>query len=142
MAEKTVRGIEFGWGAAEETVEIHNRQFIAGGCMMQIGSISSVGGVDATTPVAPVSSGHSTGTHGAAPKQTEQPQGNLSSVDQALAAVYTTSVAGHHYEGAVQQTNGQYLVSVADPPMPPLTGIGSSIQSAEDNMTLILDERA
>jgi hypothetical protein len=109
--------------------------------MMQIDSISSAGGVDATSPVAPVNSGHSTGAQSAAQKQTEQPQGNLSSVEQALAAVYTTSVAGHQYAATVQQTDGQYLASAADPPSPPVTGVGSSIQSAEANLTLMLDER-
>jgi hypothetical protein len=106
--------------------------------MMQIGSMSSVLGVDATSPIAPAA----TGAHGATQKQAEQPQANLSSVDQALAAVYTTSVAGHQYAGTVQQTDGQYIVSAANPPSPPVTGIGSSIQSAEDNLTLVLNERA
>jgi hypothetical protein len=110
--------------------------------MMQIGSISSVLGVDATSSVAPATSGQATGAHGATQKQAEQPQANLSSVDQALAAVYTTSVAGHQYAGTVQQTDGQYIVSAANPPSPPVTGIGSSIQSAEDNLTLVLNERA
>ena len=77
-----------------------------------------------------------------AQKQTEQSQSNLTSVEQALAAVYTTSVGNHHYAGTVQQTDGQYLVSAADPPSAPVTGIGSSIQAAECNLTLMLDERA
>src|ERR1700747_1754021 len=110
--------------------------------MMQIGSISSVAGVDATSPVTPVASGQATGTHGAAQKPAEQAQGNQSSVEEALAVVYTTSVAGHHFMGTVQQTDGQYLASAADPPSPPVTGVGSGIQSAEANLTLMLDERA
>lgn len=113
---------------------------------MQISSISSVVGVDATSPASPVASGqapgHATGTHSAAQKDTEQSQGNLTAAEEALAAVYTSSVAGHHFAGTVQQTDGQYIASAADPPSPPVTGIGPSIQAAENNLTLVLDERA
>ncbi len=68
--------------------------------------------------------------------------GVLSPLDEALAAVYTTSVAGHDYLGVVQQTAGQYVVSAADPPAAPMTGIGGSIQAAENNLTVVIDERA
>ena len=65
----------------------------------------------------------------------------LSPLDQTLDAVYTTSVGGHDYLGTVQQAAGEYVASASDPPAPPITGVGASIQMAEDNLTVVIDER-
>jgi hypothetical protein len=66
----------------------------------------------------------------------------LSPLDEALGAVYTTAVAGHDYLGTVQQAAGEYVASAADPPAPPVTGVGASIQAAENNLTMVIDEMA
>jgi hypothetical protein len=63
-------------------------------------------------------------------------------LDEVLAAVYTTSVGGHNYSGTVQQAAGEYVASAADPPAPPFTGVGASIQAAENNLTVVIDEMA
>ncbi|HEX4650596.1 MAG TPA: hypothetical protein VH250_03740 [Granulicella sp.] len=135
---------------------------------MQIGSISSVPAIDAATPTAAATQSHGsalakTGSAGTAAtsalsasgvsaniastissnksvSQSQPSQNVLSPLDEALAAVYTTSVAGHDYLGTVQQTAGEYVASAADPPAPPITGIGASIQAAENNLTVVIDE--
>jgi hypothetical protein len=133
---------------------------------MQIGSISSVPAIDAATPTSATTPSHGSGsakTGSAVTAETSataasgvsanisssksasqsQPSPSvLSPLDQALAAVYTTSVAGHDYLGTVQQTAGEYVASAADPPAPPITGVGSSIQAAENNLTVVIDEMA
>ena len=136
---------------------------------MQIGNISSLPAIDAATPASATAQSHgsSSGKTGSAvtaetsataasgvaasgvsanissSKGASQSQpGVLSPLDEALAAVYTTSVAGHDYLGTVQQTAGEYVASAADPPAPPITGIGSSIQAAENNLTVVIDEMA
>jgi hypothetical protein len=127
---------------------------------MQIDSISSVPAFDATVPLTPAAHANGSGSAkvSAAESGSSQPAGAvwaagastahatppppvINSGEEALAAVYTTSVAGHHYLGTVEPAAGQYVASVADPPQPPITGIGSSIQAAEQNLTLVIDER-
>jgi hypothetical protein len=115
-----------GSGSAKGTAaESGSSQLAAGGAVPSGSATETVHGVSytaqASTP-APV-------------------QGVINGGEQALAAVYTTSVAGHSYLGTVEQSAGQYVASVADPPRSPITGIGSSIQAAEQNLTLLIDER-
>jgi hypothetical protein len=139
-----------------------------GGTTMQIGSISSVPAIDAATPATEMAQLHGSGSakvgsavtaetnaaavsgvpasgvsaHLSSSQSAGQSQpGVLSPLEQALAAVYTTSVAGHDFSGTVQHTAGEYVVSVADPPDPPITGIGTSIQKAEYNLTVVIDEK-
>jgi hypothetical protein len=134
---------------------------------MQIGSISSIPAIDAAAPASATAQSHGSGsvktgstvtaetsataasgvaasgvsTNISSSKGASQSQpGVLSPLDEALAAVYTTSVAGHDYLGMVQQTAGEYVASAADPPAPPITGTGSSIQAAENNLTVVIDE--
>jgi hypothetical protein len=135
---------------------------------MQIGSISAVPAIDAATPASTTTQSHGSGsaktgsgataeTSGVSAsgesanlanttspsKSASQSQAStsvLSPLDEALAAVYTTSVAGHDFLGTVQQTAGEYVASAADPPAPPITGIGASIQAAENNLTVVIDE--
>jgi hypothetical protein len=114
---------------------------------MQIGNISSIPALDAATPASATAasgvsaSGVSANISSSKGASQSQP-GVLSPLDEALAAVYTTSVAGHDYLGMVQQTAGEYVASAADPPAPPITGTGSSIQAAENNLTVVIDEMA
>jgi hypothetical protein len=113
----------------------------SGGRTMQIGSISSVAAMEAASAVSPTAqtAGASSGSSASGSKS--EAQGVMSPEQEALAAVYTTSVAGHDYLGTVQQAAGEYVASVADPPAPPITGIGSSIALAENNLTVTIDER-
>jgi hypothetical protein len=128
---------------------------------MRIDSISSVPALDATLPLTPAAQASGSGSAkvsaaepgssapaggvSAAAAHTAHPpapvQGVINGGDEALAAVYTTSVAGHNYLGTVEQAAGQYVASVSDPPQAPITGIGSSIQTAEQNLTIVIDER-
>jgi len=133
---------------------------------MQIGSISAIPAIDAATPASATTQSHGSGSAKAGSavtaetnattasggstsgvsssvssnKSASQSQSVLSPLDEALAAVYTTSVAGHDYLGTVQQTAGEYVASAADPPAPPITGVGASIQAAENNLTVVIDE--
>lgn len=57
-----------------------------------------------------------------------------------IAASYSTTVAGTSYAASVEESGGTYTASV---PMPPgLSASGSSIESAENNLNIILDTLA
>ena len=57
-----------------------------------------------------------------------------------IAASYSTTVGGRNYSASVQKSEGVYTASV---PMPPgLSASGSSIESAEINLGIILDTLA
>jgi hypothetical protein len=127
---------------------------------MQIGSVTSLPALDAVPPASaaaqatgassaktgPVVTGETTSVAAAngvsANLSSSKSASALSPLDEALAAVYTTSVGGHDYLGTVQQTAGEYVASAADPPAPPITGVGASIQAAENNLTVVIDEMA
>lgn len=55
-----------------------------------------------------------------------------------MAASYTTTVSGKTYSGTVTETDGVYEVSI--PNVSGATASGSSIQSAENNLTMRIDE--
>jgi predicted RNase H-like HicB family nuclease len=54
-----------------------------------------------------------------------------------LAAAYSTTVAGKSYAGSVQESGGEYTASV--PNLPGASASGSSIESAENSLTQIID---
>ena len=57
-----------------------------------------------------------------------------------IAASYCTTVGGRNYSASVQESGGVYTASV---PMPPgLRASGGSIESAELNLSIILDTLA
>lgn len=57
-----------------------------------------------------------------------------------VAASYSTTVAGKNYGGSVEESEGTYTASV---PMPPgVSASGSSIESAENKLNIILDTLA
>jgi len=58
-------------------------------------------------------------------------------VENLLAAVYSTTVAGRNYSGSVEESDGEYNASV--PNLPGASAIGSSVQPAENNLTLVID---
>jgi hypothetical protein len=57
-----------------------------------------------------------------------------------VAVAYRTTVAGKNYGGTVEESAGRYTASV---PMPPGScASGPTIESAEDNLNMILDTLA
>jgi hypothetical protein len=168
LSKKCGRGLNEWLGVAEQ--DLNFPVFCGnGGTTMQIGSISAIPAIDAATPASATTQSHGSGSAKAGSavtaetnataasgvatsgvsssvssnkgaSQSQQSSSVLSPLDQALAAVYTTSVAGHDFLGTVQQAAGEYVASAADPPAPPITGIGSSIQAAENNLTVVIDE--
>lgn len=57
-----------------------------------------------------------------------------------LAAVYSTTVGGKSYSGSMEESGGEYVASVPNPPG--ASASGSSIQSAENNLTIVIDTLA
>jgi predicted RNase H-like HicB family nuclease len=55
-----------------------------------------------------------------------------------MEGAYFTSVGGKSYSGSVSEINGVYDVSV--PNVPGAHASGSSIQSAENNLNIRIDE--
>jgi hypothetical protein len=77
----------------------------------------------------------------AAAPSSAQVQSSASTVDTAkIATTYSTTVAGKSYAASVEESGGVYTASV---PMPPgLRATGSSIESAEINLSIVLDALA
>lgn len=57
--------------------------------------------------------------------------------EDTLAAVYSATVGGKNYSGSVEQSGGVYSASV--PNLPGASASGSSVQAAENNLTLRID---
>lgn len=55
-----------------------------------------------------------------------------------MAASYSTHVGGKSYAGSVSEINGVYTVAV--PNVPGAHATGSSIQAAENNLNMRIDE--
>jgi hypothetical protein len=55
-----------------------------------------------------------------------------------VAPVYSTTVGGVQYSGSVEESGNEYSVSI--PNLPDATASGSSIISAENNLTMRIDE--
>jgi predicted RNase H-like HicB family nuclease len=51
---------------------------------------------------------------------------------------FSTTVAGTHYSGSVEESAGEYVASVAN--LPGASASGSSATSAENNLTSRIDE--
>jgi hypothetical protein len=51
---------------------------------------------------------------------------------------FSTTVAGKHYSGSVQQSDGEYVASVAG--LSGASGSGSSATAAENNLTIRINE--
>lgn len=114
---------------------------------MQIGSISSIAPIAPDTAASRASASaastassdsdasspaKSPASAASAPAISAQAQNNL------MAAAYSTSVGGKTYSGSVSETGGVYEVSV--PNMPGAHASGSSIQAAENNLNMRIDE--
>lgn len=66
---------------------------------------------------------------------------SLSSLQASLlSTVYTTTVGGKSYSGSVEQSGGQYSVSI--PNLPGASASGSSVQEAENNLNVKIDTLA
>jgi predicted RNase H-like HicB family nuclease len=55
----------------------------------------------------------------------------------ALTTSYSTTVAGKSYSGSVQESDGSYVASI--PNLPGASASGSSVQSAENNLNVVVD---
>jgi predicted RNase H-like HicB family nuclease len=55
-----------------------------------------------------------------------------------MAAVYSTTVGGKQYTGSVDESGGTYTASVSN--LSGATASGSSLEAAENNLTLRIDE--
>jgi hypothetical protein len=120
---------------------------------MQISAISETASTSTQrTPAEPLMASPSTTSRQTAPAaQSSDPAGVASSFAQiqksvsgaqtaTVAASYSTTVGGRNYSASVQKSAGVYTASV---PMPPgLSASGSSIESAEINLGIILDTLA
>lgn len=59
---------------------------------------------------------------------------------ESLVSSYSTTVAGTHYSGSVEESGGEYTASVAN--LAGATASGSSVQAAENNLTVRIDALA
>jgi predicted RNase H-like HicB family nuclease len=59
---------------------------------------------------------------------------------ETLVSSYSTTVAGTHYSGSVEESGGEYTASVAT--LAGATASGSSIEAAENNLNARIDELA
>jgi predicted RNase H-like HicB family nuclease len=59
---------------------------------------------------------------------------------EAIAASYSTKVAGKSYSASVEESGGTYVASTPNPP--DISASGSSIASAESNLDMKLDTLA
>jgi hypothetical protein len=94
-----------------------------------------------TAPASASSSQTSPASADAAPKRSAAPantQSSASSVQVAtLAASYSTTVGGQNYSASVEESGGTYVASVGN--LAGVSGSGSSVQSAENNLSVKLD---
>ena len=91
------------------------------------------------TPAAPAPRATSSAKSatGAAPVQPAAPQAASAAAASLLSQTYSTTVGGKSYSGSVEQSGGQYVVSI--PNVPGATASGSSAQAAENALTLKID---
>ena len=83
-----------------------------------------------TCSSSPKSSGGSSGGGGGG--------GGSAAVEEMQATSFSTTVAGKHYSGSVQDTNGEYVATAAG--LAGASASGSSLSSAENNLTTRIDE--
>jgi len=107
---------------------------------MQIGAVSeAVSSSTQWNSVQPVSKSAAISPLAAA-SASVQPQASASSAQRTIAEAYSTTVGGKSYSASVEESGGVYTASV---PMPPgLRATGGSIQSAEINLSIVLDTLA
>jgi hypothetical protein len=91
------------------------------------------------TPAAPAPRATSSAksTTGAAPVQPAAPQAASDAAASLVSQIYSTTVGGKSYSGSVEQSGGQYVVSI--PNVPGATASASTAQAAENALTLKID---
>jgi predicted RNase H-like HicB family nuclease len=57
-----------------------------------------------------------------------------------MIGVYSTTVGGQQYAGTIEQSNGEYTVSVPNIPGPGANASGTSEMAAENNLDTVIDE--
>ncbi len=114
---------------------------------MQIGSISSIAPnapeptasrPSTSAPSAPNSDSDASSPAKAPASAASAPPVSAQAQNNLMAAAYSTSVGGKTYSGSVSETGGVYEVSV--PNVPGAHASGSSIQAAENNLNMRIDE--
>jgi len=103
---------------------------------MQINSVSAavpvaVSNSSSTTPKPPKP------TTGAAPVPPAAPQAASDADASLVSQIYSTTVGGKSYSSSVEQSNGQYVISI--PNLPGATAAASTAQAAENALTLKID---
>ncbi|MGA3346069.1 MAG: hypothetical protein ABSC76_14495 [Terracidiphilus sp.] len=94
----------------------------------------------AAQKTAPAPAAQSAASAGIAPSPAQIYNSAVGSQVSTVAASYSTTVAGRSYAASVEESGGTYTASV---PIPPgLSASGSSIESAENNLNIILDTLA
>ena len=89
-----------------------------------------------TAPASSTAASGKVASHGSGQSQSTE----SSAQENTLAAVYTTTVAGKSYSGSVVESDGEYEASV--PNLPGASASGSSVESAENNLAVVIDALA
>jgi translation initiation factor IF-2 len=91
------------------------------------------------TPAAPAARDPSSAnpTGGAAPVQPAAPQAVSEAAASLVSQIYSTTVGGKSYSGSVEQSGGQYVISI--PNVPGASASASTAQAAENALTLKID---
>jgi hypothetical protein len=91
------------------------------------------------TSAAPATGGTSSAksTGGAPPVQPAAPQAASAAAANLVSQIYSTTVSGKSYSGSIEQSGGQYVISI--PNVPGATASASTAQAAENALTLKID---
>ena len=104
---------------------------------MQVNSVSSVLPTAASTPPASASASPANSATGAAPIQSASTQAASAAAASLVSQTYSTTVAGKSYSASIQESNGEYVISV--PNLPGATATASSAQAAENALNIKID---
>ena len=74
---------------------------------------------------------------GAAPVPPAAPQAASAAAASLVSQIYSTTVSGKSYSGSIEQSDGQYTISI--PNVPGATASASTAQAAENALTLKID---
>lgn len=101
-------------------------------------TVAPLAGVPTTASTQSLTAGTRVSTGGKASAAPAAGTGGNAQLDATVAAVYTTSVKGTSYSGSVDESDGTYTASV--PSLAGASAAGSSILSAESNLSARIDE--
>jgi hypothetical protein len=109
---------------------------------MQINSVSAVlpsaaSSSSAPIPAKPTAAPSPQAVSTAAPVQPAAPQAASDAAASLVSQIYSTTVAGKSYSGSINQSGGQYVISI--PNVPGATASASTVRAAENALTLKID---